>query len=131
LCYANGRVQYELLAEKDSFRKGLLRIAEGMTGHRVVLMCAEKDPLTCHRAILVCRHLASMGIDAQHILSDGRLEAHDDALARLLTELGLGQPEMFRSREELIAQAYYQRGQMIAYRDTPHEKWPVANGDGQ
>lgn len=114
-CYVEGKAQYDLLARTAVFQEGLTRIAEGIGTHRIALMCAEKDPLVCHRAILVCRHLAARGINPQHILEDGRLESHDDALTRLLKELGLSERDLFRSREELIAEAYARRGQQIAY----------------
>jgi uncharacterized protein (DUF488 family) len=114
-CHVEGKVQYDLLARTALFHEGLTRITQGMNSHRIALMCAEKDPLTCHRAILVCRHLAARGIGAQHILEDGRLESHDDALTRLLAELGIAERDLFRSRDELIIEAYSRRGQQIAY----------------
>ena len=56
-----------------------------------------------------------MEIGAQHILGDGRLESHDDALTRLLAELNIGVGDLFRSHDELIVEAYARRGQQIAY----------------
>src|SRR5260370_36793628 len=41
-CYIDGQVQYDLLARTPLFQKGLTRIAQGISGHRVALMCAEK-----------------------------------------------------------------------------------------
>lgn len=114
-CYVDGTVQYDLLARTDLFQEGLTRVAEGARSHRIALMCAEKDPLTCHRAILVCRHLSTRGIAAQHILEDGRLESHNEALTRLLAELGFAGPDLFRSRNDLIVEAYDRRGKQIAY----------------
>lgn len=115
-CFAGGKVQYDLLAQTELFQQGLSRIVTGVTsGERVALMCAEKDPLTCHRAVLVCRHLATRGIEARHILEDGRLESHDEALTRLLKELDIAEPQLFRSRDELITEAYERRGEQIAY----------------
>ena len=38
---------------------------------RVALMCAEKEPLACHRTVLVGRHLAARGVAVAHILADG------------------------------------------------------------
>jgi uncharacterized protein (DUF488 family) len=114
-CYVNGKVQYDLLAKTDGFQDGLRRIAKGARQKRIALMCAEKDPLTCHRAILVCRHLAHIGIGAQHIREDGQLESHDDALTRLLGEHGIVEPQLFRSRDELIVDAYRLRSERIAY----------------
>lgn len=125
-CYVEGKVQYDLLARTALFQEGLRRLAQGIRNHRIALMCAEKDPLTCHRAILVCRHLARLGIGAQHILEDGRLESHDDALTRLLTELGIADRDLFRSRDESIVEAYSRRGQQIAYAEKePTSEEPV------
>lgn len=114
-CYLNGKAQYDRIARTKLFQEGLARVIQGARRYRIALMCAEKDPLTCHRAILVCRHLTAQGVRVEHILEDGQLESHDEALARLLTELGLTETDLFRTREEVILDAYELRGQQIAY----------------
>lgn len=114
-CYENGKVQYDRLARTPLFAAGLERILCGMRTQTIALMCAEKDPLTCHRAILVCRHLAKRGVKIAHILGDGRLESHDDAVSRLLRELELLESDLFRSRDQVVDEAYARRGQQIAY----------------
>src|ERR1700674_3398382 len=76
MCYENGKVQYDRLAHTDLFRRGLERVQNGMKDYRLALMCAEKEPLECHRTILIARHLADLGFDVQHIHADGRLESH-------------------------------------------------------
>ena len=115
-CYVAGQVQYNRLAQTALFQRGLQRLKKGVSTHRITLMCAEKDPLTCHRSILICRHLVEQGLTVQHILEDGRLESHDAAIARLLTELGIEQ-DLFRNNQDVIADAYAQRGAQIAYVD--------------
>jgi len=114
-CYVNGRVEYDLLARTPLFQEGLARLVQDADSHRIALMCAEKDPLTCHRAILVCRHLLLHGVGAQHILEDGRVESHDAALSRLMAELGLEEQDLFRGRDEVVLEAYDRRGRQIAY----------------
>jgi len=59
-CYENGKIQYKRLATKEIFQQGLDRLRKGMATYRIALMCAEKDPLTCHRTILICRICAGM-----------------------------------------------------------------------
>ena len=126
ICYIDGKVQYDILARTALFQEGMTRLAQGLTSYRIALMCAERDPLTCHRAILVCRHLAARGIRTQHILEDGRLESHNEALMRLLAELGIAEGDLFRSRDELIAEAYSKRGQQIAYAERePSSEEPI------
>lgn len=114
-CYVDGKVQYDRLARTELFRKGIDRIRDGMREHRIALMCAEKDPLQCHRTILVARHLDEHGIAVEHIREDGRLESHDEALSRLLAMLKLSTEDMFRSRREVIVDAYRLQGERIAY----------------
>ncbi|MDD5468009.1 MAG: DUF488 domain-containing protein [Anaerolineales bacterium] len=121
-CYVDGTVQYDCLARTDLFQEGLRRIVEGMMKYRIALLCAEKDPLACHRTILICRHLVAQGIAVKHILEDSQLESHDEALARLLKELGLPEGDLFQSRDDFIIEAYNRRGQQIAY--TEKERSP-------
>lgn len=114
-CYENGKVQYDRLARTPLSEAGLERIFRGMRTKTIALMCAEKDPITCHRAILVCRHLAVRGLKIAHILEDGSLESQHDAVSRLVRELGLPESDLFRSRDEVVDEAYARRGQQIAY----------------
>jgi hypothetical protein len=80
-------------------------------------MCAEKEPLDCHRTILVARALVELGVTVQHILVDGRLESHDTTMERLLKSVGLPDHELFRSRDQLIADALSRQEQKVAYVD--------------
>jgi uncharacterized protein (DUF488 family) len=116
-CYLNGKVQYDRLARTSLFREGLDRVEQGLSKYRVALMCAEKDPLTCHRSILVCRHLVERSIEIAHILEDARVETHDAAMDRLLRELRLDSNDLFRKQRELLTEAYALRGEEIAYID--------------
>jgi uncharacterized protein (DUF488 family) len=116
-CYENGRVQYGRLARTDLFRQGLERVRRGAEEHRIALMCAEKEPLECHRTLLVARALDEQGVEVMHILGDGRLESHADAMERLLEVTGLPREDLFRSRAELIAEALKRQEEKVAYVD--------------
>ncbi|MHC8508931.1 MAG: DUF488 domain-containing protein [Rhodospirillales bacterium] len=115
-CYADGQVDYDLLAETALFKRGLARVIEESRTRRVTLMCAEKDPLDCHRTILVSRRLAEAGVPVTHILADGGLETHEAALKRLMARLDLAGDDLFRSREDMAAEAYRRQGAAMAYR---------------
>lgn len=114
-CYLNGRVQYDLLAQTDLFRQGIERVKKGAQSYRIALTCAEKEPLECHRAILVSRHLVEQGMQVLHILSDGRLEKHEQSLQRLVDNLELRQLNMFSPVHDIISHAYRIQGDAIAY----------------
>jgi uncharacterized protein (DUF488 family) len=114
-CYVNGKVQYELLARTAAFQSGLERLQTGATKFRVAIMCAEKEPLACHRTILVSRHLDERGFNIRHILGMGDLEDHESAITRLVKLLRLPDEDMFRTRTQIIAQAYTMQAERIAY----------------
>lgn len=114
-CYVDRRARYDLIAKTPVFAEGLARIQGGLADRQVALMCAEKDPLTCHRTILICRHLRGFAIEIAHILEDGSLESMDQAEDRLLTLMRLPCQDLFRSKDELIEEAYDMQAQKIAY----------------
>ena len=119
-CYQSGKVVYSRLAKTPEFREGLHRLLRGVEDHRIALMCAEKEPLNCHRTVLVAQALSKLGIAVRHILADGSLETHADALQRLVVEHGINQKDqrdMFRSEEEAISEALELQEARIAYRD--------------
>jgi uncharacterized protein (DUF488 family) len=116
-CYVNGQVQYERVAETPAFEAGVERLQRGGDSCRIAMLCAEKDPLTCHRTLLVSRQLSKRGIAVRHILGTGDLESQDEADARLLRETRLDGGDMFRSRGELIEEAYRLRASAVAFRN--------------
>jgi uncharacterized protein (DUF488 family) len=114
-CYERGKLQYGRLAQTELFRRGLKRLQEGMKKYRIAIMCAEREPLECHRTILLARQLADLGLDVEHIHADGRLESHAAAVGRLARMLNLADDDMFRSREELVCEAYRRQEEHIAH----------------
>jgi len=101
-----GRLSYDRLARTAPFQAGLQQVISEARERRATIMCAENEPLDCHRTILVARHLVRAGCGIRHILADGSLEAHDAAMARLIERLGLEDTDLFRSREALLEEAY-------------------------
>lgn len=116
-CYVNGRADYALIAGTPAFVRGVDRIAQGAAKMRVAMMCAEKDPLDCHRCILVTPRLCERGIEVRHILSNGTLESHEQAEIRLAQLFDLHERELFRSSGEIVAEAYRLQGEKITYQE--------------
>lgn len=130
-CYENGRVSYERLAETTLFREGLERLRKGAERQRIAIMCAEKDPIVCHRMILICRALRSESIDIRHILEDGSLESLEASEKRLLVQLKMAQLSLFdRSVEDLTLRAYSKQAEKIAYRADDEEADQEEAGEG-
>ncbi|MCD6307498.1 MAG: DUF488 domain-containing protein [Candidatus Latescibacteria bacterium] len=115
--FVDGRIKYRLIAKSLEFQQGLEQLFMLMETERIVLMCAEKDPLQCHRTILICRHLRKDIESIHHILEDGSLEAHSETEKRLLRLFGTDpdQLNMFENMDDLVEKAYDRQAEKIAY----------------
>lgn len=86
-----------------------------MSKYQIAILCAEKEPIACHRAILIARHLRERAIAVRHILENGVLEDHDSLVERLVKVLRLPEEDIFRSRAEIVSLAYTLQADKIAY----------------
>jgi uncharacterized protein (DUF488 family) len=122
-CYENGMAVYEKIAGLPAFQEGLSQLHRLAGAAPLAIMCAEKEPLDCHRTILICRQLRNSGLQIMHILADGGLEDHARTEKRLVKKMGiertLFEPDL--TEEEIIRRAYDERGQETAFRYTYEE----------
>ena len=125
-CFVNGVVDYDRIQVASFFQEGLKRIQDGIAkGYKIALLCAEKDPICCHRNILVAHALTKRGVGVRHLiqLTPGEaavVEESTDAESRLLEECDmdqLTQGDLFMTNEERIEKAYRARFKEIAYRE--------------
>jgi uncharacterized protein (DUF488 family) len=116
--YVAGKARYDRIRTLPAFLEGLDRLRRGIQTQRIALLCSEKDPLQCHRTILICRQLRDE-MPIEHILDDGTIESHTAAETRLLTLLGLPEGDLFTSREEMLARAYDLQAENIAFVEPP------------
>jgi|SRR5271154_2348175 len=117
-CYRDGRAQYALIARTPVFERGIERLMAGMESFRVAILCAEKEPLACHRTILIARYLQERNVGVRHILEDGSVEEHDASLLRLLALHGMQENNLFHTKDELVAIAYERQAEQIEYSAT-------------
>jgi uncharacterized protein (DUF488 family) len=115
--YCDGVADYEAMAGTPAFQSGLDRLQNDMAQHRVCLMCAEREPLDCHRCLLVARSLAARGVAIGHILHDGAVEPHAATEQRLMqwAESGAA-PDLFvTGQNDRLAAAYRRRSRAVGY----------------
>ena len=115
--YVDGKAVYQKIAESALFKNGLERIRLGMEKDYVLaLMCAEKDPMACHRSILICRNLRNRLIDIRHIIDHDTIETQADLERRLVAQLKL-HPDLFKDTDPnvLIERAYEAQADCMAY----------------
>lgn len=122
-CQVGGQAKYDQIARLPIFRRGLERILQETAHHRVTLMCAESDPIMCHRTILVCRELRRIcpSLEIAHVLQDGTIE-RQQTCERRLVDLHRLQPQLFgdmTSESDVIEKAYDLQAERIAYRRMP------------
>lgn len=111
---------YDKVAKTDAFNDGVKDLICNADERRIALMCSEKKPLECHRTLLVAHNLAHRGVVVQHILADGELEKHDEAMNRLLNlcKMLSRQEDLFPpSRDKLIAEAVAHQAKWVAFVD--------------
>lgn len=113
--YCDGVADYEKMAQTTEFCKGIDRIVEGSRKHRIALMCSERDPLDCHRCLLVGRALAKRGIRVSHILGAGDVVSHAEIEDRLLKLSGGTTDDLFVPRAEQLSAAYRDRARKVAF----------------
>ena len=107
--YCDGVADYEVMAQQPSFRTGLDRLLANARQRRLCLMCSERDPLDCHRCLLVARALVARGVSVGHILLDGGIELHTATERRLLEAAGVDGDLFATGQDERLATAYRRR----------------------
>jgi len=112
--FKSGRVDFDTLRASPLFVQGLRRLQEGMRDWRVCMMCAERDPAECHRAMLVGQALHEAGTPLNHILFDGALETQD-MLLRRIARANKNDCSLFGDDDMLVLAAQRQ-AERIAYR---------------
>ena len=118
-----GYLDFEKVSYSDLFIKGIESVNLGLKrGNNIVLMCTEKDPIDCHRAIMVARAFSLRGIDVKHILPNGKYQTQQELDERLLdkyfpdrAQLSIFNYDKVISAEENIKLAYRERNKEIGY----------------
>jgi uncharacterized protein (DUF488 family) len=114
--YRDGVADYEAMARQSDFQIALDRLTAEDAQCRICLMCAEREPLDCHRCLLVARSLAERGLTIGHILHDGTVESHTATEQRLLALTGASDDLFVTGQGERLAAAYRRRARAVAYR---------------
>lgn len=114
-------VDFEKVAASEEFLSGIERIKSGVEkGYRIALMCAEKEPIECHRTILVSRVLFEIGFEVFHIVAEGQILEHRHLEEALLDKYfpRRDQISMFGAdtTDNLLRQAYKKANEEMGYR---------------
>jgi hypothetical protein len=136
-----GRVDYERMRSTAQVQTGLERLAEALDNFKVAMLCAEEDPLDCHRGLMITPALGEMGIVPCHLRGDGSVETTAEMEERLLAVTGVGAGVLDglfgglvsgEERRQFLAEAYRDQGRRKAYRLRPGDNFlfPPDRGEG-
>jgi uncharacterized protein (DUF488 family) len=125
LFHLEGYVDFEKVRESEHFKTGVERVKRGIEkGYKIALMCSEKDPLECHRSIMIAPVFKKQGYEVLHILEDNRLESQEKFEKRLIDlyfpennqQNFFNTLEGEKNKEELLTDAMSLRNRDIGYR---------------
>jgi hypothetical protein len=119
----NGRVDYSARRRTPGFAEGLERALTLSHNAALALMCAEEDPLQCHRFLMICPALVQRDVTPLHIRRGGVLESQREAEDRLLVLHGFDDvtsTSLFASgREAALQDAIVLQSEDFAFRASP------------
>ena len=96
--YTDDKLDPEKFVASENFKRGTKRLAEGLGKFNVCLMCAQKDPIICHRAILVSHQFRMLYPDVKIIhITPEKLETQAELDRRVLAKFHKGQAKLLGS----------------------------------
>ena len=118
--YSNNVVDFAKMAKSDAFISGYKKIRDELNKFPICLMCAEKDPINCHRAIFITHSLRNIysKINILHIISlqEIKPEQQNELDERVMSMKNLKHPNLWgMSYEDRLNEAYSLRQKEIAY----------------
>jgi uncharacterized protein (DUF488 family) len=120
---SDGLVDYRARRKSRAFLDGIERLLEELRQSDLVLMCAEEDPLNCHRFLMICPELVTLGVEPNHIRKGGIIETQTEADDRLLRSQQLvavaGASLFSEDREAALENAYLSQSKECAFRIDP------------
>jgi uncharacterized protein (DUF488 family) len=119
----DGLVDYVARRKAPDFCTGIERAIELSRAANIALMCAEEDPLHCHRFLMIGPALIERGAAPLHIRRGGILETQRDAEDRLLDLQGFSDVtsnSLFSAgRDAALVDALQKQSEEYAFRASP------------
>ena len=121
-----GYMDFEIFAESGQFRDGVNKVLAGMNDYVFAFMCAEKNPINCHRAVLVARAFHELGIRVIHIMPDVDDITHDELENMLLEKYCPERVIELMCTSDWLCEAYRRCNTKIGWRlennDSVHDR---------
>ena len=119
----NGVVDYRAWRRSRAIRDGFERLLQELSRRLSALLCAEEDPITCHRFLMICPELTLAGVEPLHLRKGGLVETQREAEDRLLEAHGFSDvtsASLFSDgRAAALEDAYADQAKKCAFRVDP------------
>ena len=119
----SGLVDYVGRRAAPDFLQAVDRMLAASRQHNTVMMCAEEDPLHCHRFMLICPAVVQRGVTPAHLRRGAALEQHRDTEDRLLQLHGFADvtsDSLFaQGRSSALEDALRLQSEQFAFRTSP------------
>lgn len=118
----DGVLDFDKYTESVIFKDGCNKLLSGIeNGYVFCLMCAEKDPINCHRSIMIGKALRKIGFNVMHIMPENLIINQQELENKLLNTYfpDRFQTSLFgenKSDDELIQEAYLKKNIEIGFR---------------
>lgn len=96
----DGKVDFEKVRKSRNFKRGVERLRRGIEKRfTIALMCAESEPLDCHRFSMISIALKNEGLEVWHILKNKTLISNTQVETLLLKKYQkqIRKVDLFRS----------------------------------
>ena len=111
-----GYLEFDRFTQSEAFLDGVGKLINGIElGYTFVLMCAEQDPIDCHRGIMIGKSLKELGFKVIHIVATSKTETQEEMEIR-----GIGNQISMFDGDDPVNRFYKERERKIAYRPADH-----------
>lgn len=109
---SRGSVDYEKVEQRSIFQAGIDQVCQIIdAGKTAALMCSEKDPLDCHRFVLVSKALTKKRVFIDHIVFEGTTGTDGKLIGTLVSNSDLEKKlrGMYKSHNDMDNEMLYRR----------------------
>ena len=121
LDYIDNQVQYSSLRNKHGYLKNIEKVINIARSKKLALMCTEKNPLDCHRSILVSRDITKLSeLEIIHILDENEKVSQSELINGILRSDQKIQFSLFEENSKTIEEILEKYEKKIAFKRSSH-----------
>lgn len=119
----DGYLDFEKTVKSSKFLNGVERIKEGLKRNfNIAIMCTEKNPIDCHRNIMIAKYFYDIGYEVKNILENGEIVEQQEINRQLVdnyfpdrNQISFLPEKNLDNYDELVKKAYKLKNKEIGY----------------